>query len=96
MSYEVFKAGERVVATCNYMHQITEGKTYEVVEYIERCVTPTFTWPPYVTVLGDFGKPVTGHTHRFRREQPAYKPSRPCTAHDQLAGGQCGNCLKRH
>ena len=21
---------------------------------------------------------------------------RPCTAHDQLAGGQCGNCLGRH
>lgn len=25
-----------------------------------------------------------------------YRPSRPCSAHDQLAGGQCGDCLRFH
>jgi hypothetical protein len=27
---------------------------------------------------------------------PLKKPERQCTAQDQLAGGLCGNCLKRH
>lgn len=66
MAEEVFEIGQRVVATCNYMHQITEGKEYVVTGYTPRLVTPTFTWPAYVEVTGNFGTPVSGHTHRFK------------------------------
>lgn len=62
----VFTVGQRVQATCSYMYSLTEGKEYTVVGYADRLVTPTFTFPPYVTVIGDHGKPVTGHTNRFR------------------------------
>ena len=63
-----FKVGDVVVATGSYMHQLTEGKEYTVVAYYPEVHDPTFTWPPYVTVIGDFGKKVTGHTHRFRKQ----------------------------
>jgi hypothetical protein len=55
-----------VVATCNYMHQIVEGKQYRVTGYLEPVQYPTFRFPAYVEVTGDFGTPVLGHTHRFR------------------------------
>lgn len=64
----IFEPGQPVVATGSYGYAITEGKEYEVLEYTPRNPTPTFTWPAYVTVKGDFGKPITGHTHRFRRK----------------------------
>jgi hypothetical protein len=64
-----FSVGQKVKATGSYMHQLTEGKEYTVVKYEDPVHTPTFTWPAYVTVIGDFGKPVTGHTHRFKESQ---------------------------
>lgn len=63
----VFEIGDHVVATGTYMHHLTEGKEYVVINYEPSVVGPTFTWPAYVTVIGNFGKPVTGHTHRFRK-----------------------------
>jgi len=66
MQEQEFKAGDVVIATCDYMHQITEGKEYTVIKYEPKEYTPTFTWPAYVTVIGNFGNPVTGHTHRFQ------------------------------
>ena len=61
-----FEIGQEVIATCTYMHQLTEGKRYVVIGIIPRHVTPTVTFPEYVTVVGDFSTPVTGHTYRFK------------------------------
>jgi hypothetical protein len=61
----MFTAGQRVKAVSDYAYQVTEGKEYTVVEFIPKQVTPTFTWPEYVTVISDNGKEVTGHAHRF-------------------------------
>lgn len=63
---QVFVVDQVVVATGSYNWLLTEGKQYKVVKYEPECRDPTFTWPAYVTVIGDSGKPVTGHTHRFR------------------------------
>ena len=65
----VFVVGDVVIATGTYMHQITEGMEYIVTDYQPQDYTPTFTWPAYVTVIGNFGTPVTGHTHRFTKKQ---------------------------
>jgi hypothetical protein len=64
----VFAVGQTVKATGPYSHQITEGKLYKVIDYAPACTDRScgFTWPPYVTVIGDFGRPVTGHTYRFK------------------------------
>ena len=62
----VFEVGQLVVATGSYNWLLTEGKQYVVIKYEPEQYDPTFTWPAYVTVIGDSGKPVTGHTHRFR------------------------------
>lgn len=62
----VFVVGQVVEATGSYMHQITKGKLYTVTGYTPEDYTPTFTWPAYVEVVGDFGKKVSGHTHRFK------------------------------
>jgi hypothetical protein len=61
-----FEVGQVVEATGSYSWLLTEGKRYEVVNYDPPVVTPTFTFPAYVTVIGDSGKPVVGHTYRFR------------------------------
>ena len=63
---DVFIVGQRVQATGSYMYSLTEGEEYIVVGYEDKLVTPTITFPPYVTVIGDHGKPVTGHAYRFR------------------------------
>ena len=63
----IFKAGEVVVATGSYNWRLTEGKEYTVIKYEAEFTDTTFTWPAYVTVIGDSGKPVTGHTHRFHK-----------------------------
>ena len=62
----VFEFGQTVVATGSYNGLLTEGKQYTVVKYEPPFREPHFTWPVYVTVIGDSGKPVTGHAHRFR------------------------------
>lgn len=66
MADTVFEVGQVVEATGSYMWQLTEGKKYMVTKYEPEVYSPTFTWPAYVTVIGDQGKQVTGHTHRFR------------------------------
>ncbi len=66
MTEPVFTVGQRVRATGRYMHQLTEGKEYVVTEYSPKEYGPTFTWEACVTVLGDFGTPVSGHWYRFR------------------------------
>ena len=63
---QVFEVGQRVVTTGSYMWSLTEGEEYVVVEYRPSVCFPSFTFPPYVTVMGDLGRLVTGHTHRFR------------------------------
>lgn len=67
MIEEVFEVGQCVIATCSYGYQLTKGKAYVVTKYEPPYHDGPFTWPAYVTVIGDFGKPVTGHTHRFRK-----------------------------
>ena len=62
----LFEVGQTVVATSGYNWLLTEGKKYVVTAYQPEVRDPTFTWPVYVTVIGDSGKPVTGHAHRFR------------------------------
>lgn len=72
----VFEVGQTVVATGSYNWLLTEGKRYTVVKY-EPSVRDTeanFTWPAYVTVIGDSGKRVTGHTHRFRALKEGEQP----------------------
>lgn len=61
-----FKVGQRVTATGSYGWRLTAGKEYEVTDVTPEEVTPHFTFPEYVTVIGDDGRPVTGHTHRFK------------------------------
>ena len=61
-----FEVGETVVATGSYNWLLTEGKQYTVIKYEEELRGGAFTWPAYVTVVGDNGRPVSGHSHRFR------------------------------
>jgi hypothetical protein len=63
-----FKVGQTVIATAvhDYRYHLTEGKQYVVTKFEDRQPDQNFTWPAYVTVIGDWGKPVTCHTHRFR------------------------------
>lgn len=64
----------KVVCICNRgYYNLTEGKEYEVKEFIPRHIcTKTagpleaFTYPRYVTVVDDDGKISTGHADRFR------------------------------
>lgn len=67
----MFAVGDKVIAVSNgsYNWLLTEGKEYTVVKYEPPHRDPTFTWPAYVTVLGDHGKPVTGHAHRFKHKE---------------------------
>ena len=66
---QVFEVGDRVVAHCHYMWSLTPGKVYTVTEFTPELVGPTFTWPAYVTVIGDLGRPVTAHWYRFKPEE---------------------------
>jgi hypothetical protein len=63
-----FRVGQRVVATGDYNRLLTKGHVYTVVGCIAPVVLPDFTFPPYVTVIGDHGRQVTGHTYRFSSE----------------------------
>lgn len=61
-----FEVGQIVEATGSYNWRLTRGKRYIVIGVEPELVTPTFTFPVYVTVIGDSGQPVTGHAYRFR------------------------------
>lgn len=71
MANPVFEKGEKVRALCNYAYNITKGKTYEVVmyepEFCDGRNSAWFTWPAYLTVIGDDGKAVGCHAHRFAK-----------------------------
>ena len=71
MAEPKFNVGQLVVATGSYTWLLTEGKQYVVINYEPEHYDPNFTWPAYVTVIGDSGKPVTDHTHRFRAVEDA-------------------------
>ncbi len=62
----VFTIGQKIKAVASFGWRLTEGAEYEVVDVIERLVTPHFTFPEYVVVLDDFGGRVSCHTHRFK------------------------------
>lgn len=68
MNEPIFTVGQKVIATGSYNWLLTEGKEYVVIDYSPSVsdTNAAFTWPAYVTVIGDSGKPVTGHTHRFK------------------------------
>ena len=61
-----FYEGQRVIATGSYGYLLTTGKEYEVVGVTPPLVLPYFTFPEYVSVIGDDGNLVTGHSHRFQ------------------------------
>lgn len=61
-----FSIGQKVIATGSYNWLLTKGKEYIVTKFEPESYTDIFTWPDYVTVIGDNGKPVTGHAHRFK------------------------------
>jgi hypothetical protein len=64
-----FEVGETVIATGWYNWSITSGKEYTVTKYQPEMREETFTWPAYVTVIDDTGKPLTGHTYRFKKKE---------------------------
>ena len=65
--FEEVQVGQVVIAQGRPYPGLTEGKQYTVLRHAPRDVGPTFTWPAYITVMGDQGRPVTAHCHRFRR-----------------------------
>lgn len=66
-----FKVGQEVLAVGATGGGITAGRRYTVVDVEPELVTPTFTWPEYTTVIGDDGRPCTGHSHRFQEVSDA-------------------------
>ncbi len=70
MKEPVFPVGQTVRATGPYNGWLTPGKLYTVTAYDPPGPTPTPCWPAYVTVMGDDGKPVAGHTYRFEAVEP--------------------------
>jgi hypothetical protein len=65
--FDEVRVGQVVIAHGRSYPGLTEGKEYTVVGYQPRDVGPSFTFPPYITVMGDHGSRVTAHCHRFRR-----------------------------
>lgn len=68
MKPTTFNVGQTVISVCGYNWLLTKGKEYTVIKVEPECRSDngSFTWPEYVTVIGDFGEPVTGHTYRFK------------------------------
>lgn len=68
----VFTIGQAVVATFPGPYRnLTGGKEYRVAGYQARESQESFTWPAYVTVHDDYGKPTTCYAHRFVAKGPA-------------------------
>ena len=61
----VFTNGQLVRAVKSF-GWLTEGKLYTVVDSTPELVTPNFTFPEYVVVLGDNGRRCYCYTHRFK------------------------------
>lgn len=50
-----------------YEYHLTAGKRYTVTDYSPPVrMENGYTFPAYVTVAGDDGRPVTAHTYRFK------------------------------
>ena len=69
LSDTTFTPGDVVIATMNYGHNVTKDKEYTVTDFAPEAVNGAFTWPAYVTVLGDDSRPATAHTYRFRKKE---------------------------
>ena len=69
--------GTKVVChdNSNY-HNLTRGKTYEVVDYQPSRRVDWFTWPAYVGVVDDYGDRTYGHAHRFVEVDETNPPER--------------------
>lgn len=61
------KPGDTIICRGTYSYHLTEGKEYTVIRYepAEASSLPGFTWPAYVVVEDDIGKPVHCHASRF-------------------------------
>jgi len=58
-----------MIIICRYdsgYYNLTEGKQYNLVEYIPPFSDSGFTFPAYVTLLDDNGKTTQCHAHRFK------------------------------
>lgn len=62
------KPGDRVVCVAPRGYALTEGKEYVIaeVEPALHCPYARFTFPSYAIVLGDNGKLLWCHHHRFK------------------------------
>lgn len=69
--------GTKVVCrdNSNY-HNLTHGKTYEVVDYLPPGRVDWYTWPAYVGVVDDCGDRTYAHAHRFVEVGKATTPER--------------------
>ena len=68
MTDTVFVVGQKVIANHidGYGNLLTKGKEYTVTKYQHGYNQESFTWPAYVSVIGDWGKEVKCHTYRFK------------------------------
>ena len=66
----VFEVGEKIICTGSHGYALTAGKEYEVLEYDEKIehYGIGFTWPAYVTVMGDDDKKAFCHARRFKHK----------------------------
>ena len=73
MSEVYFETGETVICTGPRGVPLTMGKEHEVLdfspEYMEPDNPACYTWPAYVTVIGDDGKKHTVHADRFKKAE---------------------------
>lgn len=57
----------KVVCVCSSgYYSLTEGKEYEVNEFVPQIIHSNFTFPRYVSVIDDNGTLSIGHAYRFR------------------------------
>jgi len=68
MSNNTFTPGQKVIAKYVSGYHFTEGKEYTVIEYCpsEVSALPNFTWPAYLLIEDDNGKPSMCHAYRFK------------------------------
>lgn len=63
---ESFKKGQTVRALRSFPPFLVEGEHYTVVHVLpEYSEDGMFTWPAIVTVVGEGGRKVAAHAHRF-------------------------------
>lgn len=67
MSQNVVSKGDKVICRNARGYDLTEGKTYEVVQYDPPYRDGWFTWSAYTHVINDSGKKVMAHDYRFAK-----------------------------